>query len=271
MVNYFSMTRADYDALFAEPSEPINSLKFSSDDNFTLSAPKKWDGTLEYTNDNGNTWTEWDGSELSGIANKPIYLRGIGNSKITGGYYNWRFTGKYCIGNIENLLDYQTVANNEHPTMGANCYYRMFQNCTTLITVPELPATILSAYCYYGMFEGCTNLTTAPELPATTLADSCYCYMFKDCTSITTLPELIATTLIKICYSSMFQGCTAIKLSTTQTDEYKYAYRIPTEGNGTTASHALDDMFKNTGGTFKGTPSINTTYYTDHGPVSANI
>lgn len=34
------------------------------------------------------------------------------------------------------------------------------------------------------MFENCTSLTTAPELPATTLADYCYNRMFKGCSSL---------------------------------------------------------------------------------------
>ena len=59
----------------------------------------------------------------------------------------------------------------------------------------------------------------------------------------------------------MFNGCTKIKLSSTQTEEYTQEYRIPTFGAGTTAIDALTDMFTNTGGTFTGTPSINTTYY----------
>ena len=59
----------------------------------------------------------------------------------------------------------------------------------------------------------------------------------------------------------MFNGCTKIKLSSTQTEEYTQEYRIPTFGTGTTAIDALTNMFTNTGGTFTGTPSINTTYY----------
>ena len=59
----------------------------------------------------------------------------------------------------------------------------------------------------------------------------------------------------------MLYGCTRLKLSSTKTGEYTVAYRIPTTGTGTTASNALSTMFSNTGGTFKGTPSINTTYY----------
>ena len=63
------------------------------------------------------------------------------------------------------------------------------------------------------------------------------------------------------CYESMFEGCSLIKLSTTQTGEYQTAYTIPKSGTGTTANGALQNMFVNTGGTFTGTPSINTTYY----------
>ena len=58
----------------------------------------------------------------------------------------------------------------------------------------------------------------------------------------------------------MFQGCTKIKLSSTKTGEYTQEYRISITGADTTAS-PLKDMFVSTGGTFTGTPEINTTYY----------
>ena len=53
-------------------------------------------------------------------------------------------------------------------------------------------------------------------------------------------------------------------MSQTKTGTYQTAYRIPTSGTGTTATYALNNMFKNTGGTFTGTPTINTTYYTSN-------
>lgn len=59
----------------------------------------------------------------------------------------------------------------------------------------------------------------------------------------------------------MFSGCTSLKLSSTKTDEYTQEYRIPSSGDGTTETNALTDTFTFTGGTFTGTPSINTTYY----------
>ena len=119
----------------------------------------------------------------------------------------------------------------------------------------------MADHCYNYMFRDCTSLTQAPELPAKTLANHCYASMFFGCTGLTQAPALPATTLANNCYQQMLQGCTGLKLSSTQTGEYTVAYRIPTTGTGTTATDALSNMFTSTGGTFTGTPEINTTYY----------
>lgn len=152
-------------------------------------------------------------------------------------------------------------------TLAKRCYYKMFRGCTSLTTAPALPATTLTSQCYYETFYGCTSLTTAPSLPATTLSFNCYYQMFNGCTALTTLPELSATTLDEESCYRMFGDCNLIKLSTTQTGEYQTAYRIPTTGTGTTATNALKNMFAGTGGTFTGTPDINTTYYTSNAVV----
>ena len=298
-------------------------LTFRSPSSFTLAvndATKHWDGTLEYFASD-KTWTTWDGTiTLSAVDNDGeyvLYLRGTGNTVITGNSenYRWVLTGTdiKCIGNIENLLDYATVASGEYPTMASYCYAYMFRDCTSLTQTPELPATTLANSCYYSMFYGCTSLTQAPALPAMTLANNCYYYMFRgctaltqapalpattladhcyrgmfqDCTSLTQAPALPATTLAEYCYQTMFAGCTALtqapalpaitlvnycyrgmfqdctslKLSSTQTGEYTQGYRIPSSGDGVAASGTLSTMFKSTGGTFTGTPQINTTYY----------
>jgi hypothetical protein len=153
-------------------------------------------------------------------------------------------------------------------TLAEGCYYNMFYGCTALTTAPELPATTLATSCYNSMFSGCTALTTAPELPATTLANSCYSHMFSNCKNLTTAPELPATTLASYCYCSMFFGCTNLKVSATQTGIYQYEWRIPTEGNISYTEYGWNtDMLYNTGGTFKGNPAINTTYYLEYPPV----
>jgi len=142
-------------------------------------------------------------------------------------------------------------------TMVASCYRGMFSNCTSLVSPPILPATTLQPYCYYYMFENCTSLLIAPDLPALTLYSYCYQNMFSGCSALTIPPALPATTLAAMCYNSMFYD-SGIKLSTTQHDDYTLAYRIPSEGTGTTASNALTNMFYDSG---VDTPVINTTYY----------
>ena len=363
-----------YYTLELEPKLPY--LSFIGNEDFTLktyNTTKNWDGTLEYSTD-AIIWNTWNGTEISSAGSK-LYLRGTGNTKITGNLNNYKFvfTGTdnlkvACNGNIENLLDYETVSAGGHPTMADYCYANMFSGCTSLASAPALPATTLAVSCYEYMFNGCASLASAPALPATTLAEGCYNSMFEGCTALTTAPELPATTLVDYCYGGMFQGCTAlatapalpattlavacyggmfqgctalatapalpattlavscyeymfsgctslatapalpattladycyygifsgctslatapalpattlandcyyamfngcikIKMSSTKTGEYQTAYRIPKSGTGTTATNALIDMFASTGGTFTGTPEINTTYYTSN-------
>lgn len=265
-------------------------LKFSSPNPFTLTTADekciwspKYDASeygMEYCVD-GATYNEWEVDEEQGI-NKltaglvddeyVIYLRGTNLSSV-GGYSTTRdirflFEGSNiaCNGNIENLLDYNTVKTDGHLEQSGS-FISLFKE-TPIITPPELPSTNLSQTCYRQMFSGCRSLTTAPLLPATTLTDQCYFRMFAQCSALTVLPVLPATVLKSTCYAEMFSGCTQIKLSETQTDEYQTEYRIPTSGTGTTASSALGEMFSNTGGTFTGAPEINTIYYTSNTVVS---
>lgn len=283
------------DVVVSVEAEVANYLTFRSPSSFTLktyNTTKNWDGTLEYSTDK-STWSTWDGTTTLSANDGKLYLRGTGNTIIAGGEAKrWVLSGSNiaCEGNIENILDYATVANGEHPTMAKKCYESMFYNCTSLTTAPELPATTLARACYLGMFHDCTSLAATPELPAMTLAEWCYvdmfngcinlttacalpattltelCYarMFADCASLTTLPELPATTLTEWCYNNMFYNCAKIKVSMTQTDVYTTPYRIPSTGTGTIGDDSLNSMFDDTGGTFKGTPSINTTYYTSN-------
>ena len=195
-------------------------LTFSSPSSFTLAvndATKHWDGTLEYSTDT-STWSTWDGtttlSSATSESDNVLYLRGTGNTKITGNKnsYKWVLTGSNiaCTGNIENLLDYETVKSGGHPTMADYCYYYMFDGCTGLTQAPALPATTMKVHCYSRMFYGCTGLTQAPALPATTLVAYCYEYMFRGCTSLTQAPALPATTVAAYCYYGMFYSCTSL-------------------------------------------------------------
>ena len=92
-------------------------------------------------------------------------------------------------------------------TLTEDCYEYMFDGCTSLVTEPELPSTTLAPYCYSGMFQNCSELVFPPYLPATTLTDGCYWHMFNGCTSLIQAPELLATTLTEDCYVWMFHNC----------------------------------------------------------------
>ena len=292
--------------LFSLPTPPASAVLFISEDSsdFSISVQdniKHWDGTMYYSTD-AITWAEWNGTSAVNSSGGKVYLRGSGNTYMvmvgSVPHYQWHLTdGKRirCIGNIENLLDWQTVATGQHPEMSASCFYGMFYGCSSLVSAPDLPATTITdacyremfcgctsliaapelpattlggSNCYREMFSGCTSLITAPKLPATTLTGSCYYEMFYNCTSLIAAQELPATTLKGDCYRSMFNGCTALKISASQDSTYQYPYRIPQSGTGVDATNARYRMFAGTGGTFTDTPDINTTYYTDHAPVS---
>ena len=118
---------------------------------------------------------------------------------------------KYAFTNLfENCTSLTTAPELPATTLAYSCYDNMFSGCTSLTQAPELPATTLAHNCYFGMFSGCTSLTQAPELPATTLAHDCYWYMFSGCTSLTQAPALPATTLQSECYREMFGSCTSL-------------------------------------------------------------
>ncbi len=250
-------------------------IKFSSDTPFTIKIKTgpDWDGGMQVKADNSiSSWRSWSGEEVQAgsVAGKYIlYFRGIGNTCV---YTPFAITGSNvaCSGNIETLLDYFTVYNGEHPIMGENAFNSWLFGNDELVAAPRLPAITLAKNCYSNMFANCTKLTTPPELPATTLAESCYYQMFANCTSLSKLPLLPSVKMQEICYSQMFSHCSLIKLSEEKTDIYKNAYTIPASGIGIYAPSWSSEMFKNTGGTFTGDPSLNTTYYTSNEIVVGN-
>ena len=214
---------------------------------------------LQYSLDGGELIPYTPGTQIT-LANEGDSVRFRGKNTTFDAANHVSIVGKVaCSGNVMSLrLD----DNGRDQGLSDSCFAYMFRGCTGLTAAPELPETMLAESCYENMFYACTNLTVAPELPATALAPYCYTTMFA-ASGLTTAPELPATTLASYCYNYMFAGCSSIKLSETQTDEYSIPYRVPSVGNGTTASSSdLYNMFAGTGGTFtRGTPEINKTYY----------
>lgn len=134
--------------------------------------------TLEYST-NANDWSPFTvGSTTVTLANigDKVWLRAGsgGNQGMTQNEKVNKFTmtGKVAAsGDVMSILDGENELT-AIPT--ANCFYKLFSDCTSLVSPPDLPATSLQAGCYHTMFKGCTNLTAVPELPATSVQAACY-------------------------------------------------------------------------------------------------
>ena len=229
----------------AGPSYPPY-LTFSSTARFSIETDELtafWDGTIEYSTD-ANNWSTWDGTKVYSAATNGthyLYLRGTGNTYISATSSSsvnaWGISGTApvsCDGDIMTLLDYTDP---ENATMADYCFAYMFSSSNSLVKPPTLTATTLSTGCYRSMFQN------------SVLAE---------------LPKITASEFPSLCCSRMVSGCSFICLSETQTGEYQTPYTLPADGTATAASNAFNYMFQNTGGTFTGNPTVNTTYYTSN-------
>lgn len=283
-------------------SPEMGYIKFSSPTSFTIgheANQKTWDGTIYYSAD-ANTWSVWDGTTIlsSGVGNK-LYFRGEGNT-VLGKYVatddykaRWVLTGENisCSGNLGNLLDFRDVAAGRTVTMGVNGFRYLFSRQAALISAPQLPnipevpqngyislfygTSITEAPNIYAktigdsgclnMFENCTKLKKPSLIMATTVERYGCGWMFAGCTELNILPKLYAKSLARGACNNMFENCSNIKISETKTDEYINEYSIPATKDGITAdTYSFSSMFSGTSGTFTGTPTINTTYYTSN-------
>ena len=201
-------------------------LTFYSSAAFTLTKGSTlvFDGSLQYLlgDASSSDWQDWTGSGVESSIDAAlsgdkyyVHLRGINNTYVKSteletGIRSTTGPDIYCEGNIETLLDYNTVKNGDHPTMAEEAFKYLFGNFNTLISPPALPATNLTKNCYMSMFRKCTKLASLPDLPATTVTYGCYRGMFAQCKAITSVPIFKATNTDISCYAEMFRGCEGI-------------------------------------------------------------
>ena len=251
------------------PVYPTDCLTFESTagetGSFSLSvSAANWNGNVWYSTD-AMLWYPLSAGQPVSSQNGRLYLRGSGNSHlatstsaVTTISLNSN-TGVKCIGNIETLLDYQTVLNGNHPGMDAYCFYKLFSGNTYLVSSPELPATTLTAAgCYAYMFQNCTGLVTPPVLPATTLKQICYQNMFDGCTGLAAIPAIpypcgVSGAQAYGPYRNMFRNCTQLVFSATQTSGTSYYY------TGETINSSI--FYGTNGGSFRNITN-GTAYYT---------
>lgn len=207
--------------------------------------------SIEYSIDEGATWTKLIISEQNTLHSKKVYFRAGGTSgknetfsESVDNYFKFVLSNEcYASGNVMSLLDASCKQTNvpahafrklfyksenllsapELPAtkIGVSGYRSMFYGCTKLTEAPVLPATALANYCYSSMFYNCTGLISPPELPDRTIMANCYSYMFKGCTNLVVAPKLHATKIAKNCYTDMFSGCTKLnEVVLTGTNDY---------------------------------------------------
>ena len=220
--------------------EPLTMEALGDGNILWMAYSKDWAKTIEYSKDQGNTWTSvtatLEGAAIPVSTGDKVLLRGnnaaYGKSSSRYCYFS-ADVDYYLYGNMTDLLAsgfknrlerycfYKLFQKNSHlynhpskkillPSllMADYCYSSLFSQCSNLTVTPELPSTSLAPYCYNAMFSICPGLTSIPELPANTLADSCYENMFSRCTGLTSVPELHALELAAYCYGGMFTDCT---------------------------------------------------------------
>ena len=192
-----------------------NYLTFTAEvDSSSFGIHSEWwnNPDVQYSLDDGQTWTKLTNDTLIPLPNKKkALLKGYNPQGISRDFdevTRFVMTGRIAAsGSVMSLID----GNDKNLTItGGRCFYRLFENCTSLTQAPQLPALILGKECYKEMFSGCANLKQAPKLPATTLHTSCYEKMFSGCTNLTQASELPATQLAYNCYAGMFEDCTSL-------------------------------------------------------------
>lgn len=145
--------------------------------------------------------------------------------------------------------------------LASDSLIQMFQGCTGLITSPDL--LVFAGGSASSMFSDCSSLIEAPRIVVS--GSAILNSMFYRCANLESLPELVGTGASYVVATNMFYGCAKIKIASAKSSTYSQTCLMPR------ASYpgALSDMFANTGGTFTGTPTENTAYYTSNAVLHA--
>ena len=80
----------------------------------------------------------------------------------------------------------------------------MFENCSSLTTVPDMHTSQVTTMVY--MFRGCSSLTTVP--PMDTSRVTTMFAMFSGCSSLTTVPDMHTSQVTRMDY--MFENCSSL-------------------------------------------------------------
>lgn len=114
----------------------------------------------------------------------------------------------------------------------------MFQNCSSLTSVPYLNVNIASGYDFIYMFDSCSSLTSVPLIKITNTGATTTNYMFRNCSSLTSIPQFDLRGVSST--ASMFEGCTS--LSTVPALNLNYAFQLNSMFKGCTSLTTMPSL-----------------------------
>ena len=202
--NYLTFTAEEGSSAFGIKTQRIN---YSNDPLLKSDIPN-----VQYSLNGGKTWKALPNDTLIRLKRKgdKAMLKGMNPEGFSNKLIYTMFFMEGSIaasGSVMSLIDEKGES---LAIPGEYCFYRLFEECSSLTQAPQLPAKKLAVECYSHMFSWCTSLTQAPKLPATQLAEGCYGEMFNRCTSLKQAPKLPATEMKTECYAWMFNGCDSL-------------------------------------------------------------
>jgi len=224
VTNAFAVT-SDAQPWPAAPAahEAVYGLLFTSPTFFSLSTREKprWNGTMQISSD-GRMWTTWDGGTFAAAnigGTWTLYVRGTGNTIVTGGGKGWQIDGMgvSVTGELALLLDHREVRSGRWPCVNDRAYANLFADVDALVGAPSLGAPVLAKYVYERLFAGCSSLRAAPALPAAEVPDYAYARMFENCTLLAIPAEMAGVRYGYYACRRMYAGCSSMRPGPNQT------------------------------------------------------
>ena len=116
---------------------------------------------------------------------------------------------EYCYRNMFAATSLVSPVEMSAKTMGSDSCFAMYCSCFTLTITPYFNSiTSLGNECFNCMFQDCISLESVRELPATVIPYGAYWSMFYHCRSLTGVPYLGNPTSVGgSAYQRMFEGC----------------------------------------------------------------
>jgi hypothetical protein len=87
----------------------------------------------------------------------------------------------------------------------------MFNNCSSLQSIPAFPGSVAAVRSMFRMFQGCSSLQSIPAFPGSVAAATDMGVMFANCSSLQSIPAFPGSVAAVTNMSNMFQGCRSLK------------------------------------------------------------